>query len=111
MPSGRDIKVRGGHPDPAADVVFALKTTQPFSIPTRVVDDMMNVQDPVTRLTWSRAWAGLRMRCVECGALVAEATQVCPECGAPPVGRRSAADPAVAGAGADRETVPAAYRR
>jgi len=50
----------------------------------------------------------LRMRCVECGALVAEATQVCPECGVPPVGRRPTTDLAVAGAGDDRETAPAA---
>jgi len=32
----------------------------------------------------------LRMRCVECGALVAEAPQVCPECGGP--SGRAAAD-------------------
>jgi hypothetical protein len=33
------------------------------------------------------------MRCAECGALASEFTRVCAECGAPPVGWRSAASP------------------
>jgi DivIVA domain-containing protein len=37
------------------------------------------------------AEARLRMRCAECGALVAVATRACAECGAPPAGHRPAA--------------------
>lgn len=47
------------------------------------------------------------MRCVECGAPVAEVTQVCADCGAPPAGQRPVAADRAAGPSDDLETARA----